>query len=195
MFGRRRVTAILLLVGLVTLGLGFSYKDACNDQVGWKDSRQYRSLCYTDITPLYWVRNFDDDAVPYHEHEPQPEDLNPDEPRGFLEYPVLTGLFMWLASMLGTWRVRIFEGTPGPETGQEFFYWNSFLLALLALGTIVLLVRLAKDPRRVLYFAAGSPLLLYAFHNWDLLALFFTVLGLYWFEVRLYDLRDRKSVV
>lgn len=164
----------LLSVTVATLGVGFAYKDACSG-ASW-DGLQYRALCYNDIAPLYTIRHMDTDSLPYTDHG----DTNPtlSDRRGFLEYPVLTGLLMWTAARLGTIRSSL---AGEAETGIEFFYWNAALLSLCALGVTYVAWRMAPDPRRVAYWTAGSPLALYAFHNWDLLAIFFVILGLWSF--------------
>lgn len=162
----------LLTTGLV-LGVGFLIKDRCNTF----PPPPFSALCYSDITPLYYTRHFDQDTFPYVDHGDA--DRPPQERRGFLEYPVLTGLLLWTAARLGTLRAAL---GGGPETHVEFFDWNVALLAPLALALILLVWRMTEDRRRVAWVAAGSPLALYAFHNWDLLAVFFAVLALYAWE-------------
>ncbi|HLB76491.1 MAG TPA: glycosyltransferase 87 family protein, partial [Candidatus Dormibacteraeota bacterium] len=71
------------------------------------------------------------------------------------EYPVLTMYLMRLTAWLG----RGFFA---------FFYWNAALLGVCALVTAWALHRLAGD--RALYFALAPSLAIYAFVNWDLLA-------------------------
>ncbi len=175
----RRGLVFLLAATLLALGVGFLIKDACNGPP-WDGRHPYVALCYHDIRPLYSSRHLRDDTLPYVDRPGQDPPGTPlVRQHGFLEYPVLTGLLVWSATMLGTLRSETFGGV---ETVTEFVYWNDALLAPFALATTWLLARMTYDPRRVLLFALGTPLALYAFHNWDLLPVFFTVLGLYWWE-------------
>jgi uncharacterized membrane protein len=179
----------LLLLTTLTLGLGFLLKDECNN--GW-DGRHFTAMCYNDIMPLYGAHGFDDDLFPYVSHPERDAErakvgtlgYDPDDPTthwGFVEYPVLTGLHMWMAAKIGTHWTAAFGGEESP---QFFFYVNAAMLAAFALGTTWLLYRLCPDRRRVALFAAGTPLLFYGFHNWDLMPVFFVVLSIYWFEAR-----------
>lgn len=150
------VAVVVLLATTVTLLAGFWIKDRCTTHA-W-DGYQYRTSCYNDILALYSFRGLSD-AFPYvsgdGDTEPAPgQEFDLD---GDLEYPVGTGLFVGaIASVVGS--------------GQAFFRLNALLLAVAALLGSLLLLALVEDRRRVLLFALGSPLLLYAFHNWDLLA-------------------------
>lgn len=112
------------------------------------DGRQYTLLCYSDIVPLFHTERLDEGAVPYLEADN--------------EYPVLTGLAMSLA------------GIPADGSGS-FFVWNALMLSALGLVTAGALARVAG--RRALYFAAAPTLLVYAFVNWDLLAVAAATLG------------------
>lgn len=106
------------------------------------DRNRYLPHCYSDIEPLYSVRGFGEGKVPYR-----------DQP---LEYPVLTGTLLWALAGLS-------------DTGESFFWLNVGALGLLAVaGTLLLASRV--DARRLAFWAAGSPIILYAFVNWDLLA-------------------------
>src|SRR5581483_300108 len=116
-------------------------------------------------------------TMPYASYPGQPQihvdpNSNQTTPRGFFEYPALTGLFAWTAAKLGTVAAQV---TGRPEPASAFFYWNAAMLALLALACTWMLDGLVKDRRRILFFCAGSSLMLYAFHNWDLLAVTLTL--------------------
>lgn len=171
---------MILLVCAFTLGLGLMVKDQCHAPGGWREASQYRTLCYNDLEPLYHGRSFQNDSFPYVDHGlPAGKDSEWENHVGFVEYPVVTGLFMWSMTKFATVANNL-AGTQ--ETGLDFFYWNAAFLAAFALATAFLLLRMTGSPRRVLYFAAATPVVFYSFHNWDLLAVFFTVLTLYWFE-------------
>lgn len=125
---------------------------AAHKSLCFGDAFRERSLtlaCYSDLIPLYRAEELDTGKFPYVE--------------AANEYPVGTGLFMWAASL----------PTNDPET---FFVSNAVLLALLGLATAWLLSRIVQ--RRALYFAAAPTLALYAFLNWDLLAVALMTAGL-----------------
>ncbi len=63
----------------------------------------------------------------------------------------------------------------------EFFHANlPFLAGSALLSILALWYSVATSMRsRVLWFAAGPPLILYSFHNWDLLAVVFLALGIW----------------
>jgi len=96
--------------------------------------------------------------------------IRPSQPpylRRPLEYPVLTGLVLWLTSFPGT-------------TRAAFFAVNAAVLAALAFVVSVALQR--RCGQRARRWALALPLLLYAFHNWDLVAVAPAVTGLIAFE-------------
>jgi uncharacterized membrane protein len=139
---------VILIATLVTLGLGVAMKSACASG-DWSDGRQYRQLCYTDIVPLYGTEHLSDGRLPFLNPCPTGESSQCDE------YPVLTMYFMRTAA----WMSKSFAG---------YFYVNVLLLSICALATSWLLYRIVGD--RALYFALAPTLLIYAFVNWDLLA-------------------------
>jgi hypothetical protein len=158
-----RRLAFLLLGTVVTLGMAWALKGQCVG-ANW-DGFQYRELCYNDIQPLYHARSLDADAPPYV----GAPGLNPDgTPRGFIEYPVLTGLLMYLAALL-------------VDDGNAFMVWNAVFLSVAAMGTTATLYAMVGDKRQVALWAAAPPLILYAFHNWDLLAVLLGTLGLFFY--------------
>src|SRR5512133_3829523 len=136
----------VVVVTLCTLFLGFAHKSVC--LTGDFEELTYRAYCYSDVLPLYRAEGFADGRVPYLD--------------GPNDYPVVTGLFMWVTSLAG-----------GGAAG--FFLTNVAALGILALVTAWLLAR--RVGLRALYFAAAPSLFLYAFLNWDLLAVFFATAG------------------
>lgn len=143
----RAGVGLVLVATLFTLFLGFAHKSLCLH--GTFDERAYVDYCYSDIVPLYRSEGLLERKIPYAQ-----------APN---EYPVLTGMFMWVTSLTGRG-----EG--------EFFLANAFGLALLGLVTAWLLFGMAGW--RALLFAMAPSLALYAFLNWDLLAVALTTAGL-----------------
>ena len=109
-------------------------------------------LAYSDAISLYYAFHLGNHALPYFDTR--------------IEYPVLTGLFMWLAA----W-------APGV---QGYFLASSLGLLACALATTYLLFRL--DRRFGWAFALCPLLLVYGLLNWDLLAILFMVAG--WSQFR-----------
>lgn len=161
---RDRRAWILIAGTFAVLALAWASKEPCLHTT-W-DGHEYALMCYNDAQRLYVNRGFDQDVMPYIGEE----GANPDgTPRGFFEYPVLTGLFLYLVATLTT-----------GET--EFMMVNSALLGLFALGTTALLLLMVDDRRRLAYWVGAPPLVLYAFHNWDLIAMFFATLAIFAFS-------------
>lgn len=110
----------------------------------------YLRWCYSDIPPLWFAERLHEGAIPYLDHP--------------VEYPVLTGLWMWLAAIPA-------------ETAGTFLFWTGLLLLACAAAIAVLLVR-EVGAVRALAFAAAPTLLVSAAVNWDLPAVLLATAGL-----------------
>jgi uncharacterized membrane protein len=164
--GRPGVAARLTSLGLVvltvlcgiTLVLGFINKDRCTgpsyDQWGRSqpdfDERKYEDVCYSDIQTLWIGRDIDRHVFPYV-HGKLTDDGKPIG--GVVEYPVLTGVFIWASAIFA-------------HTDADFLLYSALLLAPFGLATAWMLGRMSGW--RALLWAIGPPLVLYAFHNWEL---------------------------
>jgi uncharacterized membrane protein len=128
----------------VTLAAGYLLKLPCLTG-SWEDGRPYNRLCYSDVAALYGStdrdRGLQDDRVPYLSGEN--------------EYPLLSGLAMWVAAVPARSHV-------------SFFNWTALLLTGFAVATAWALHRMAGA--NALLFALAPTLAVYAFVNWDLLA-------------------------
>ncbi|MFJ8279613.1 glycosyltransferase family 87 protein [Streptomyces griseoviridis] len=150
----------LLAIGMFALGL--VQKAPCyNGAWFFGASSQYTKACYSDIPHLYQGRGFADGLVPYFDRLPG------DMP--YLEYPVLTGVFMEVAGWL----------TPGGGTiqHQEQWYWmvNAGMLMVCAAVIAVCVTRThARRPWDGLLVALAPAFALTATINWDLLAVALT---------------------
>lgn len=116
---------------------------------GLVHGRQADALCYSDIVPLYGTEGLQSGRLPYLQACSPPLEGQCDE------YPPLTMYTMWLAALVAT----------GYRT---FFYANAVFLSIAAVATAWCLYVLAR--RRALYFALAPTLVLYAYFNWDLVA-------------------------
>ncbi|MGH4034773.1 glycosyltransferase family 87 protein [Actinomycetota bacterium Odt1-20B] len=153
---------VIVLVALGMFALGMVQKFPCYNG-GWffGASSQYTHACYSDIPHLYQGRGFADGLVPYFDK--LPGDME------YLEYPVLTGVFMEVASWL----------TPGSGSiqHQEKWYWMVNAGMLMAC-TAVIAVCIARTHRRRpwdgLLVALAPAFALTATINWDLFAVALT---------------------
>ncbi|WNE97668.1 glycosyltransferase 87 family protein [Streptomyces luomodiensis] len=161
---------IVAIVAIGMFALGMVQKLPCYDG-GWFHgaTAQYTHACYSDIPHLYNGRGFADDLVPYF-------DRIPDSVSGgmqYLEYPVLTGLFMEVASWM----------TPsgGSIQHREQIYWlvNA---GMLMVCTAVIAVCVARTHRRrpwdALLVALAPAFALTSTINWDLFAVALTAAAL-----------------
>ncbi|MBM7437933.1 glycosyltransferase family 87 protein [Streptomyces sp. HB132] len=165
-FGSGPLTPVRVIV-LVTIGmfaLGMVQKIPCYDWAWFRGtSSQYTHACYSDIPHLYVGRGFADGLVPYVDR------LTGD--MAYLEYPVLTGLFMQVASWL------TLTPSSDPVQQREQMYWmvNAGMLMICA---VILAVCVARTHRRRpwdgLLVALAPALALTATINWDLLAVALT---------------------
>ncbi|NEW38477.1 hypothetical protein GV794_00190 [Nocardia cyriacigeorgica] len=155
----RRVTSatvVVLLCGL-TLLAAFWNKMRCAGPPFREDGRspafdlfKDSKVCYSDIQFLWLGRDIDQHVFPYiHGGITGDGSLV----GGAVEYPVLSGVLMWLGAL-------------GADNDAMFLLHSALLLAPFALLTAWLLGRMAGWP--ALLWAAGPPLVLYAFHNWEL---------------------------
>ncbi|WP_232541917.1 glycosyltransferase family 87 protein [Nocardia bovistercoris] len=155
---RRRAfaVAVLLLCGL-TLAFGYANKARCagapfedNGRSVVFDMIKDSDVCYSDIQLLWLGRDIDRHVFPYIDGGITEDGALTG---GAVEYPVLSGVLMWLGAL-------------GAHDDAEFLARSALLLAPFALLTAWLLYRMAG--RAALLWAAGPPLVLYAFHNWEL---------------------------
>ncbi|MGV9941734.1 glycosyltransferase family 87 protein [Streptomyces sp. NPDC003401] len=168
--GRRALTGtswlspvrVVALVAIGMFALGLVQKAPCYNG-GWFFGAvsQYTHACYSDIPHLYQGRGFADGLVPYFDE--LPGDMQ------YLEYPVLTGVFMEVAAWL----------TPGSGSTQHQgqWYWmvNAGMLMACAAVIAVCVARThARRPWDGLLVALAPAFALTATINWDLLAVALT---------------------
>lgn len=149
--------AVVLLSCALALLVGYANKQRCTgpafDPQGRSTSfleRANADVCYSDVQSLWLGRGVDTHVFPYlHGGITDTGVLT----GGALEYPVLTGLLIWLGAL-------------GARTDAGFLLATALLLAPFGLLTAWMLARLARW--RALVFTATPPLVLYAFQNWEL---------------------------
>jgi uncharacterized membrane protein len=183
---------VVLLFATITLALGWlikapcaqSYRDSAGAlQVDWRDGRQYVAMCYSDTIPLYAVERLDRPGLagfPYAtswvEHQGQP-----DEQVRYMEYPVITGMYQWVAAKLTqTWVATARSGWL-PTSAPAIVYFNVSALGLTAAWLVTVWALVGLSPRRPwdAALAALSPLVVvHAFTNFDALATALATTGL-----------------
>lgn len=163
MLSRRGDLALILTVSLLlTLLLmywGYEAKVTCVAPPFFPDGRSHHwpvgdpdavIPCYSDLGFLWIGRDINLHVFPYiHGGIGENGQLF----GGSVEYPVLSGLLMWL-------------GAIGAHTDLEFFRHSAILLAPFGLAITAMLAVLTRW--NVLWWAMTPPLVLYAFHNWEL---------------------------
>jgi uncharacterized membrane protein len=173
---------LVTALSVLTIVLGYINKARCAgapfDSVGRSikfDSIKDSSVCYSDIQFLWLDRGIDLHLFPY-----LTGGMTADGSLvgGAVEYPVLSGLLMWLG------------GIPS-HTDAEFLFYSAVLLAPFGVLTAWMLGRLAG--RTALVWSAGPALVLYAFHNWELPVVATSVGAVYVMTTRL-PLRLRSSL-
>ena len=106
--------------------------------------------CYSDLMYLWLGRDINNHVFPYiHGGITDDGTLF----GGVVEYPVLSGLFMYV-------------GAIGAHTDSEFFTQTALLLAPFGFAITVMLALMVRW--WALLWAATPPLVLYSFHNWEL---------------------------
>ncbi|MHA3705012.1 glycosyltransferase family 87 protein [Jatrophihabitans sp. YIM 134969] len=161
--GRPKVVlAALLLLAGVFLAAGYVQKSPCADGA-WVGSKQYTHFCYSDVIPLWGAERLDVGAVPYRDTA--------------VEYPVLTGGFMWVSAELTGLASHAVSGV---SELQLFGIITCLGLAFCGLVTVAGTAGAAGRRPWDAAIAAASPLLVFhAFSNWDLLAMAFAMCGLW----------------
>ncbi|WP_072805034.1 hypothetical protein [Rhodococcoides yunnanense] len=140
-----------------TLILGYLNKARCalapfddNGRSTVFDTIKDSSVCYSDIQFLWLGRDINHHIFPYLDGAITSSGALTG---GTVEYPVLSGVLMWL-------------GAIPADTDAEFLLYSALLLAPFGLLTAWMLGRLAG--KAALLWSVGPPLVLYAFHNWEL---------------------------
>ncbi len=178
--GRLALAVLVLLTG-ITLVAGYANKARCVgpefDAAGRSgpdyERRVDSAVCYSDIQQLWLGRDIDQHVFPYLHGSITPDGQLQG---GSVEYPVLTGLLIWAGALFA-------------HNDGEFLLYSALLMAPFGLLTGWMLGRLARW--RALIWALGPPLVLYAFHNWDLPVVACAVGAVY----VMHGLRTERSVL
>ncbi|NUS43881.1 MAG: DUF2029 domain-containing protein [Mycobacteriaceae bacterium] len=164
----RAAPVAVVLTCAVTLLFGYLNKARCVGPPFDESGRSLRfdlikdsAVCYSDIQYLWVGRDINLHVFPYVHGS---LDAQGGLVGGAVEYPVLSGLLMWLGGI-------------GAHTDAEFLRNSALVLAMFALVTAWMLARMRGWA--AMWFAASPPLVLYAFHNWELPVVATTVAAMY----------------
>jgi uncharacterized membrane protein len=157
---------VCLALTVAVLALSWLQKAPCKSGA-WTASLQYTHLCYSDVIPLYYSEELDRDKVPYAGHA--------------VEYPVLTGWFMYGARTLSGWYDSIARHGMVPKVNpvESYFDVTALLLALCALTVAWAVYQLSgRRPWDAAMVALSPVLFVHAYTNWDLFAVALSTAGL-----------------
>ncbi|MDR2255179.1 MAG: hypothetical protein LBE25_04145 [Arthrobacter sp.] len=159
---------VLGLIGLTALGwvLAFLVRQHCRLN-GWEGADQFQAMCYSDFAHLFGERGLADRLFPFYTGLPIEQAM---------EYPallaVITGLTAWMI-----------PGT-GMDAGRQLAYFDlNTLLSFSCWLAIVLIVAslMPKRPQVAAMVAIAPGIILNASLNWDLWAVLFMLIGLWFF--------------
>ena len=154
---------ILLAAGGYLLGYLLDYSCVAG---GWASPDRYEQLCYSDIPALFGFRGFAEGYLPYLQTPPGGQPL---------EYPVLTGIFMWLSSIIATPIAEIL----GIDATVAFFNVNVIgLLPFLLIAVIATALTVRHRPWDAAMVALAPTMILGATINWDLIPIALTALAM-----------------
>ena len=154
---------ITLIITLIATFLSFAKFNHCRG-TGWGSPDVYIHMCYSDISALYGAREINTDRWPYASSD------------NSVEYPVLTGMVMWATGLL----------IDNPDGYKTYFDLNALLIILLLFASVFVLWRL--KPEFTPLFPIAPAVFGSLFINWDIYAVFFALLALYFFYNKKLDL-------
>lgn len=177
----------MLLMAVVMLAIGWFGKAACIQQgpvgadgalgLDWSNGRQYSSMCYSDIVPLYGAERLDQGEFPYKSSWVQTGADGLPETR-YMEYPVLSGLLQYVV-MLGA---KAWTAAPWLPQALEVVVYFDLMAPVLSLAWLVTVWATALSAGRRVWDAALvalTPLVVvHAFTNFDAVAVAFAATGL-----------------
>lgn len=153
-------TRTVMAIAIAISAIAFAKQGYCAAN-NWSQPTTNIHMCYTDISPLYVMRNLNNHQWPYSQGDQS------------LEYPVLTGVITYLLALNST-------------SHTSFYFLNSYFLIALFLGCVYLLHRFRPE-YSYLYPLAPAGALSY-FINWDLWAIVSMLAAIIWFDRKRYEL-------
>jgi uncharacterized membrane protein len=171
-----RATIVLMLLAVLGLSIGWSTKAACvqtykmpdgQQVLDWRDWKQYRDHCYSDVIPLYGLERLQDGDLPYKTSWTD----NPGGPARYMEYPVVTGMLQY-GVMKVTKAVVGAEDPAKPHRPEVIVYFvvMALVLALAWLVAVWCTIPLVARKRDAALMALSPLIAVHAFTNFDTLA-------------------------
>ena len=169
---------VCLLMAIAILICGWLFKAACIQQMpdgaggvtlDQRGERPWIAACYNDAVPLYGSHQLDKGSLPYA------TSWQDNGQTKYMEYPVVTGYWMWAMAQLASRYLAFAKATgvlPVPLNVAAYFTIGAIFLGLMYLWAVAATAKIAR--RRIWDTAIMclSPLLIvHAFTNWDLLAI------------------------
>jgi uncharacterized membrane protein len=148
-------TRVIILLAIIASLLSFAKFSHCEKTV-WAGPDQYIHACYSDLPALFSERAFGKGQWAFSGGDQA------------VEYPALQGVVMWATAQVT------------PDSPVSYFNFSAILIALLFIGSALLIYRI-KPESAVLYILAPTGILA-LFINWDLWAIVTTLLAIYWFD-------------
>ena len=150
----RALVALAILASL----LSFAKFSHC-ENTGWATPDQYIHACYSDLPSLYEARGLSTNQWPYASAD------------NSVEYPVLTGLVMYLTSFVA-------------NSPASYFNINILFLVLLFIATVIVVRKIRPE---FAYLVPVAPAMIASlFINWDLWAIATMMVAIYWFDRKQY---------
>ncbi|MBD0022830.1 DUF2029 domain-containing protein [Gordonia pseudamarae] len=179
---------VVLALALCAMALGWFGKSAClqttttttsagsETRLTNDNQRQFTNLCYSDVLVLYQAEKLDrGQTFPYKTfwNEGGAKDGQSEQVKRYMEYPVLTGIYMYGAAKLAQWWEAAHEnwGVPAPYVSVGYF--NIAALGLLAFWLITIWATALTARTRIwsAWIVALSPLaVVHVFTNFDAIA-------------------------
>ncbi|OZC34356.1 glycosyltransferase family 87 protein [Gordonia polyisoprenivorans] len=177
---------VLFLLALCTLALSWFGKAGCLQQevvvnpgqgqpavkLDRDDQRQFTDLCYSDVISLFGAEQLDRGEFPYKTFWFE-KNGDGQEIKRYMEYPVITGMYMYATAWLGREWASASDrwGIPGALPAVLYFDVAALGLALFWLVTVWATALTARTRIWAAWLAAVSPLVIvHAFTNFDAIA-------------------------
>jgi uncharacterized membrane protein len=164
---------ILMILVIMSCGLGYAQKSTCRDTRNWSHEYQYTRMCYSDVVALYSQEGLSNGKVPYLDYP--------------TEYPPLIGATMqFVATFAGLAPAQhpVYRTENGQRVVDHYsldvraarFYDLTALMFLVAACVAVAATALTAGRRRIwdaALFALAPALVLHLLTNWDIIAVAF----------------------
>jgi len=154
----RSFVVILLLAAVISF-LKFNHCRV-ND---WASPDNYVHACYTDIPALFSERSLDTNTFPYL------------SPTNSIEYPPVIGLGNWLISFI----------TPSENSFRSFFDINALIIIVLFFISATIVRKISPTYQYI--FPLAPAVIASLFINWDMWAVVSTLLAIYYFDKKKYE--------